>query len=169
MKARAAICLAAAGLALVACKDAPVEEENAISLLPPCGAALYSPLGGWTRYAAVDEGQGHVGLAYDNGSDLIVIDLPRAYYRLHDCRTGSAVGFDADGRDGVPQLEAFLTKAREDGLMSSPQALLGRAMQAGFLPASNVRWNAEDLAEYAGCACGQFYGGLARSVGVPGQ
>lgn len=169
MKRRAAILLAAAGLALAACGKSAPDEGNAMSLLPPCGAAEYSPNGGWSRFAAVDEGGGMVGLAYDNTGDRVVAGLPRGYYRLQDCRTCSAVGFDADGRAGVPGIEAFVTKARQDVLMSSPNGLIGRAMQAGFLQASNARWNAEEMAEYAHCGCGQFYPQLAGSCGGQGQ
>ena len=165
----AAIFLAAAGLALAACGKSATDEGNAMSLLPPCGAAEYNPTGGWSRFAAVDEGGGKVGLAYDNTGDQVVAGLPRGYYRLHDCRTGSATGFDADGRPGLPAIEAFLIKARQDGLMSSPQTLVNRAAQAGFLQASNARWNAEEMAEYAACGCGQFYPGLGGSRGGQGQ
>ena len=140
-----------------------------MSLLPPCGAAFTNALGGWTRYAAVDEGGGKVGLAYDNGGDHIAAGMPRAYYRLHDCRTGAAQGFDADGRGNLPPIEAFLTQARQDGLMSSPQRLLSSATQSGYLQASNARWNTEEMAEYAHCACGQFYPGLGGSRGGQGQ
>lgn len=88
MTGRAAILLAAVGLALVACGKSAPDEGNAMSLLPPCGAAYYADLGSWTRYAAVNEGAGRVGLAYDNGGDHVISELPRAYYRLYDCRTG---------------------------------------------------------------------------------
>ena len=140
-----------------------------MSLLPPCGASLYDELGGWTRYAAVDEGAGRVGLAYDNGGDHVVVDVPRAYYRLQDCRTGSAVGFDADGRAGIPTVEQFLNYARREGLIARPNALVSTAMRAGFLQASNARWDAEEMGEYATCACGQFYPDLAKSRGGQGQ
>ena len=140
-----------------------------MSLLPPCGATEFSASGGWTRYAAVDEGGGKVGLAYDNRLAHRGADAPRGYYRLQDCRTGSAVGFDVDNRTGIPTVEQFLNKARQDGLMSSPHGLVSRAMQAGYLQASNARWNAEEMAEYANCGCGQFYPQLAGSRGGQGQ
>lgn len=168
MTARAAILLAAAGLALVACGKSAPDESNAMSLLPPCGASFFDELSGWTRYAAVDEGAGRVGLAYDNGGRIDAA-LPRAYYRLHDCRTGGAVGFDADGRAGIPTVEQFTTRARQDGLMSTPNQLVATALRAGFLPASDSRWGAEDMAEYATCACGQFYRGMGGSRGGLGQ
>ena len=76
----AAIFLAAAGLALAACGKSATDEGNAMSLLPPCGAAEYNPTGGWSRFAAVDEGGGKVGLAYDNTGDQVVADGVAQYW-----------------------------------------------------------------------------------------
>lgn len=140
-----------------------------MSLLPPCGASYTNMLGQWTREAAVDEGAGRVSLVYDNGGDHVTAALPRAYYRLHDCRTGSAVGFDADGRETVPTVAQFAANARQDGLMSKPNQLVASALRAGFQQASNAQWSAEDMAEYANCACGHFYPDLAKSRGGQGQ
>ncbi len=140
-----------------------------MSLLPPCGASYTDAMGGWTSYAAVDEGGGRVGLAYDNGGDQVLSDVPRGYYRLYDCRTGSAVGFDVAARTDIPAVEEFVARARRNGLMARPDALVASAARAGYPPASTAPWNAEDMTEYATCACGVFYPRLGASRGGVGQ
>lgn len=148
---------------LAGCADTsdPYEVNE---ILPPCGSYSSSFFGIQKTYPAVDEGSGKVGLLETYGSGHVIEDgQPSGHYRLYDCRTGRAAGFNdyldlsasRDPADPAPTLEGFVANARKNGLMAQPDRLVAQAKRAGFRPATADQ--SGPSAEYASCACQHFY------------
>lgn len=150
-----------AGLMLTACKPVPSYPENGVTKGPACSETTIAGMYMGQTYPAVDEGQGRVGLMHTGSGDLIIEDEAYGYYRLHDCRSGKNLGFDAYPietryKGAAVNLVEFVAAVRQDGLMSRPGQLLSTARSSGF-KTDIGGWNAEIIDDYASCACQLFY------------
>lgn len=144
----------------------PEDPDRVLQERPPCGRYSSDFIGTNHVFAAIDEGDGNVGLQEWYGDSHMIEDGDlTGYYRLFNCERGDAYGFNEyvsfEGHDPErPEtwqvsMEDFVEAARKSGWMQNPQRLVSEARKAGFRPATADQNGPS--AEYITCACQHFY------------